>query len=406
MPKIRRDNLYKPLKRSRLVSNMDDHEEYVHIPKKYVINKVKTIQVLDIKNDNDFYEIMEKLRWFGVDKLPHEIYRYVYDNNPDLSNFEDFFYNELSLLLTIEVKSSCTERIIKQKNRDLFDLAVDTRSLNLVKFLGSIYIMPGRHAFRNAIRNGDLDIIKYMVEELNQSVNYYFDLKHTCEFNRFEIFKYLYGIFENDKNLSLPEKKDYKIRVYLFVAEYGSLDILKYLHVQKKLPVHDGILPTAIENHHINVTKYCIENQFPGYKDFKLLKYGVKTNDSEFVLYLHNHYVQYGKDYSALDQAVREGNFKIIKILVENDYPHNANTFSQAVLLNNLEIVKYLHEKGVQWDSYATVNACKIKDIEILKYLVKNGCQHNCIDWMVNSTKKNPKGSLFREYIKTLPNDQ
>jgi hypothetical protein len=33
-----------------------------------------------------------------VTKLPHEIYDYVFKNKPDLSDFKDFFFEELTLL--------------------------------------------------------------------------------------------------------------------------------------------------------------------------------------------------------------------------------------------------------------------------------------------------------------------
>ena len=89
METINKEDLISLLKNSRLVGKFDE-EKIVH--KKYVLN------VINITDNNTFNKTMDMLRFYMVVLLSYEIYDYIAKNNPDLSNFKDFFFEELTLL--------------------------------------------------------------------------------------------------------------------------------------------------------------------------------------------------------------------------------------------------------------------------------------------------------------------
>ena len=100
MEKLNKDNLHPWLKTSLL---MKKFENEILIPKRFIITK-KTIDSFD-----DFYHMMNSLRFFMIEELPFEIYDYCKKYKPDLSNFKDFFFGELLLHM--------------QSNEDLFDFS-------------------------------------------------------------------------------------------------------------------------------------------------------------------------------------------------------------------------------------------------------------------------------------------
>ena len=89
MQTLNKKDLIPILKESRLVNELEDE---IVIPKKYVLNEI------NITDEKSFYVIMDKLRYYMVTFLPYEIYDYVAKNKSDLSNFKDFFFEELTLL--------------------------------------------------------------------------------------------------------------------------------------------------------------------------------------------------------------------------------------------------------------------------------------------------------------------
>ena len=77
METINKKDLIPLLKKSRLVDQFDDK---ITIPKKYVLNEI------NITDNNTFYKVMDILRFYMVEELPHEIYDYVLKHKPDSNN--------------------------------------------------------------------------------------------------------------------------------------------------------------------------------------------------------------------------------------------------------------------------------------------------------------------------------
>ena len=113
MERLSKSNLLDCLKNSDFYDEFDDE---IIIPKKYVLYS------LEIKNEEHFYKILNKLRYWIVNELPFEIYHYVDNNkNVNLDNFKDFFHEELQLL-------------IKYENLDLMNEIAKKGFLNLMKY--------------------------------------------------------------------------------------------------------------------------------------------------------------------------------------------------------------------------------------------------------------------------------
>ena len=86
METINKDDLLPWLKKSRLAEQFEDE---IVVPEKYVFTKFRIKYEIAIENNNDFNEVMDQLRFYMVNELPHEIYEYVHKEKPDLSNFKD-----------------------------------------------------------------------------------------------------------------------------------------------------------------------------------------------------------------------------------------------------------------------------------------------------------------------------
>ena len=86
METINKRDLIPLFKKSGLIREFEDvFEDEIVVPKKYGFNEII------INNENNFYKIMDQLRYFMFEELPYEIYDYVLKYKPDLSNFKDSF---------------------------------------------------------------------------------------------------------------------------------------------------------------------------------------------------------------------------------------------------------------------------------------------------------------------------
>ena len=101
METINKEDLIECLKNSKLTKSFDD---VIVVPKAYMLNDLK------INNENDFYVVLNKLRYWMVSGIPEEIFDYLRHNDVDLTkksfnfngnvlttSFEDFHIEELKM---------------------------------------------------------------------------------------------------------------------------------------------------------------------------------------------------------------------------------------------------------------------------------------------------------------------
>ena len=150
METINKKDLIPVFKKSILVEQFDDE---ITIPKKYIFTNFKIItkHEIIINDIGDFNKVMDQLRYFMFKELPHEIYDYVIENKPDLSNFKDFFFEELTLLKNTNKKK-------------LMNNSAKKGYLNLMKYLYDKRYSWHPNTCYTAALNGNLDCLKYAHE--------------------------------------------------------------------------------------------------------------------------------------------------------------------------------------------------------------------------------------------------
>lgn len=82
--------------------------EISSVPQQYQFDNddIEVVAKLKIKDNGDFVKILDKLRFWMIDKIPTEIFDYALKNrdtlsNIDLNNFKDFYYEELKILIQL-----------------------------------------------------------------------------------------------------------------------------------------------------------------------------------------------------------------------------------------------------------------------------------------------------------------
>jgi len=205
MQSINKRNLIPLLKESTLA---DQFEDEVSIPDRYVFKNFKKRIVYDIviEDENDFNLVMDQLRFYMVKKLPFEIYDYVLEHKPDLSNFKDFFFEELSSL-----KDTKTEKLINESAKKGY--------LNLMKYLHENVCSWDSSTCYLAAHYGNLDCLKYLHE-------------NGCSWN----------------SLSCS-----------YAAWGGNLDCLKYAH-ENGCSWDSDTCSSAAYSGHLDCLKYAHEN--------------------------------------------------------------------------------------------------------------------------------------------------
>ena len=200
------------------------------------------------------------------------------------------------------------------------------------------------------IRNGHLNIIQYLVQELNINVN----------------------------------KQDF-LRI---AAENGQLDIIKYLASNGFDILEHGqvILRTASERNYVSIVKYLLDNGIMlecDEKYFSPVAHAAKKGYLEIVKLLTTNGCNINKgkqEYSPLSCAIENGQLQIVKYLIENnadvDYfvlDVKDKPLCIAASYGCLAIVKYLVEKcpsiNITTLQSALQIACKNDKKEIFNYL-------------------------------------
>ena len=207
---------------------------------------------------------------------------------------------------------------------------------------------------------------------INTSNHHYDDLFLTygCKsFNRNHSLRSIQAIIR----LKINYKKESYIMDY--VAKYGNLEILKWLHqntkqkctvlamefaascghleVIKWLDQSGGMctfraIDRAAENGHLEIVKWLHENRKEGCTTMAM-DWAASNGHLEIVKWLHR-YRKEGCTTLAMDLAAKNGHLEVIKffdekhILGKSCYRCTNDAFHYAVINGHFEIVKYLHE--------------------------------------------------------------
>ena len=328
METINIDDLPPLIRNSKLVKEIKDDGKVV-IPTKYKITKVKPRIVYDfiIENDEDFREVMNQLRYYMVDELPYDIYKYVFDNQPDIDDFEDFFYDELECLTgdygdygdyimnrCIEIGSLGLLKFTRQKeyplDKKLYDTAAKHGHLDILKYLHDNDVEWSSHVLLNSTENGHLDCLKYAYE-------------NGCSHPKFTNALYDYdGIRHQEEQLSNCACRN------------GHLDLLKYI-------------TTNICTGNIRKSRYACYNAVK-YRNFECLKYAHENGFSHDLPYTYKNIVNIG-----LMNAINNDLSKCLKYLIDHiddlglSQTDINGLLSACIEHRNYDTLKYLYSKNI-----------------------------------------------------------
>jgi hypothetical protein len=221
METINKDDLLPILQKSILANELvDEDNDEIVVPKKYIITNFRTIvkYELIINNDDEFRKTLDKLRYWMTTELPYEIFDYTYKNRHSVSiiikDFRDFFYKELMTLVSVDDAKNINP-IVKIGNISLLQYALargfrwdnDTcanaaksGNMECLKLLRVDGCPWGHHTMRNAARYGNLECLKYACETKCPVMTAYDDtyrLLTPCEmaykYKKFDCMKYIYN---------------------------------------------------------------------------------------------------------------------------------------------------------------------------------------------------------------------
>ena len=145
-------------------------DEELQVPKRFVINQII------INNDNDLDSLLNKLRFWGIKIIPHEVYEYIM--NPSFTSKIDFpslgsdpnesqidfkkynysLYEELEILTCIRDKNELLEAIAENKKWDL-----------LIYFLGHKRWQIKKNILQKILDCGGKDTMIEIYETLNSA---------------------------------------------------------------------------------------------------------------------------------------------------------------------------------------------------------------------------------------------
>jgi ankyrin repeat protein len=301
------------------------------------------------------------------------------DNNFGINAFLiaiEYGHLELTKYLVV---NGCNIHMIHYDWRDNgFTLASRYGRIEIMKYLKETDIdtcfvnnVYGDNAFGIALSNGQFEIMQYLIflsseyDKINIMFNTYVTkdmLNHaySCAVRQgnIEIIKY---VIENGCDVNI--KKWNGSNEYIYASIFGHLEIMKYLedcgidtHVRTTNKEEYDAFDYAVREGHIDIVKYLIEKGH----DINII-----NNDGD----------------NAYTIAACYGNYEIMMLLetnganIHNLNKLNYNAFLYAVCKGNLKMVKYLVDKrlDINIKNKFGMNAYEISKLygytEILKYL-------------------------------------
>lgn len=220
----------------------------------------------------------------------------------------------------------------------------------------------------NAISTGDLETVKYLIEENNIDVNSTDEsgktllMKACCNTN-LDLVKYL---VENKADITIKDKQNYNALMY--AVEKSSLDIVRYLfedsdtiNTEQLAKDQVSLLSLAIKNNDFRILRYLVESQNFDItlsndkgQNLALLAAGYGKMDTVKYLADKNANVS-AKDNNGnniLMYAAASGNLSLVKYIVNsamvdiNEKNNSGNTAKDiAIEHNQVEIAKFLDQK-------------------------------------------------------------
>lgn len=192
--------------------------------------------------------------------------------------------------------------------------------LDIVKYLVEKGAKIGFDTVSYAAGTGNLELVEYLIEKGAKIDNDAVD--EAGKSGNLDIIKYLLGdeVIFNGKKIKLPEGcKPAKISDYAVgkAIKSGHLHIVKYLVDEKGQNIYTNSLHDAIDNGHLHVIKYLLDEKQKIFTDVlftNLLPDAIKNGYLDIVKYLVEEKGAKIDDW-AIANAIRNGNLDLINYL-------------------------------------------------------------------------------------------
>ena len=158
-----------------------------------------------------------------------------------------------------------------------------------------------------------------------------------------------------------------------YVAKTNKLELLKWAREEKKCEWVSRTIGEATSQGNLEMVKYCVANGCP--MDEYACAGAAEYGHLEMLKYLHEEVkAPWGRTTAAW--AAEKGHLHILEYLVECDYDeYDENACGYAALDDHFDCLKYLHETAkAPWDSWAVQVAHENNHPECLQYLLDNNC--------------------------------
>ena len=353
-------NLSQFLKESHLVKQFDD---IITIPEKYVF----TSDDLNIKDDNHFYVILNKLQYWMISDHPKEFIRYWHDK---LEEFRNCLFDELVLINKkypnipgldddAVLQSKLVVSIInRMKNKDVL-IQLEKRKLLNIHYKKNIL---------TSIYENDLaDCIEYLSKELG-----YFKV-HKKQAGNLSIKYSRYTRYHSD------------LCHYAFIN--GAIKVLKYLHEEELCYLHVDL---KLEKTYIDDLNKP-ENKDKKNKIIDALKYiivHINQVDKNITAYRAVYYYNLFSNHIISFCALME-NIELLELAFENGFE------AQQYQFNDYQIYYYSQSEDT------IINCILSNKKKMLDYLIKN--KHIDIDQTYRSIFYLGSYDMYEWLMKNYP---
>lgn len=264
------------------------------IPDKFKKIKVKPVTTYHvvIENDEDFFNVLESLRYHMIDEIPFEVYDYfVHHPELDLKGFKDYHHKEFEILrnqVNYEVDEKNRYTYYKYKGRKIKNVydkirgysydGTDDVSLSFIKYLvEKVHVRFNQMVLESIAEdtNDKLDIIKYLFdrgyslngviwcENTHYNQEQEWNVADVCSFK--EKLEYLEFALENGcpvTNLDIIyENDDVEMLKYIIDKGFDTKGYIKYTNRKNR---HSGFTFELIICYYVcgKCMKYFIDNGF------------------------------------------------------------------------------------------------------------------------------------------------
>ena len=342
------------------------------------------------RSDRKFFYSVNK----GTRKAMKELHSGWYENYFK----QPFTISDLSSISTLEVAWENYDFTKANARGHFIREAAATGDVQLLRWVREEKGVDRRmqKIVESAVKSGHLNVVQYCARN-GWNIDKYDFVRTAAEFGRLDIVRYLH------EERGIPLQPAHRLPASEVAAKNGKLEVLKYLH-EMNIPWDPRVAAAAASNADPNFEclKFCVANGCAMDDRWSMWRV-IRKGDLQLIQMVHEagEAPWYRNDIEAIYSHARSNRFNILKYCVDNGLELDERACKLAVEYNDLKGLQYLREKGAPWDaSLPTLCAPRHRDIGLLKFCLSNGCPVNGADACAEASEW---GGL--EHLKYLRNE-